>query len=174
MVKSAPLWLNALLFQANWFVCVFARIHWLLISTIILLIVHGFIFVKVKQEWGLILTFALTGFLLDSIIAYLGLVMFNPLESITIGKITLAPLWLLGLWLSFSTCLCHCLKIFQQRQRLLCIITVFAIPLNYFIGAKLTQTTFSEPAILPLGLITLYWLVLLILGVMYAKRISPF
>ncbi|MCY4043923.1 MAG: DUF2878 domain-containing protein, partial [Cellvibrionales bacterium] len=157
MAKTAPLWINAVLFQLNWFICIFAPTYWLVASTLMLLLVHQVLFVKSLKEWRLMVALASAGFFLDSLMAHLGFLQFDFVDRLSLGGWTLAPIWLLGLWVSFSTCLCHCLSVFFTKKTLLSLITVIAIPVNYVVGAKLTLAQFSDPIFIPLSIITLYW-----------------
>jgi hypothetical protein len=136
-----------------------------LLTTTFLLIFHGFAYVKNSFEWGYILLFSMIGFACDSVLFKSGLVLFS--QPFNIGEIlglsfTVAPLWILCLWLSFSTCLNHCLSYLQGKPSLSVLLIVIGIPFNYYLGANFTGSELFEPFFIPLLAITLYWLVLLL------------
>ena len=106
----------------------------------------------------------------DSLLSWLGLIHFT--QPLTLAGNAFAPLWLLLLWVSFSTCLHPCLTPLLKQKPLLLGLIALGIPLNYWLGATLTKTEFSAPLWLPLGLITLYWLLTLPLTLgLIAKKV---
>lgn len=146
---SRPL-ANGVLFQLNWFVCIFLP-ELSVYTTVSLLLIHHHFFIDDAKEWFVIACFALLGFGFDMSLSYFGLLDFQSF-----------PLWLLCLWLSFATCLNHALQFFHSRVLLLSLIACFSIPLNYAIGASFSNTLIMDPAWMVLSLITGFWLLLLI------------
>jgi hypothetical protein len=156
---------NPILFQINWFACIFSDVEVYLLSTLALLVFHGIVYVKNSFEWQYIVAFSIIGYACDSVLLNLGLVLFT--EPFNIGallgaNLSLAPLWILCLWLSFSTCLNHCLRYLQARYVLSAFLVIIGIPFNYYLGANFTDSVLFEPIAILLSLITLYWLVLLL------------
>ena len=157
--------LNAALFQGNWFICIFASVAVSTFTTSLLLLLHVLFYSRMKREWLAMMTFALLGYLCDSMLIHLNLMAFEHQLVIPIlgaSSLTLAPLWLLFLWLSFSCCLNHCLAYLQQRPYLAALLIILAIPFNYYIGATLTHSEFIAPLSVVLTIITAYWLLLFI------------
>ncbi len=154
--------INALLFQANWFICIFMSSSVAAFTTLTLLLLHYKIFSRDKAEWFLILAFASLGFSCDSVIQLLGVMSFSQALSLSYdSNLALAPLWLLFLWISFATCLNHCLAYLQQRLWLSVVLVIIAIPFNYYMGALMTDSVFLVAETIALFIITVYWAVLL-------------
>ncbi len=141
--------LNGLLFQLNWFICIFYS-DLAIAGTCVLIVLHQRYFVESHKEWYIITFFSTIGFIVDFSWSLFGLVTF-----------TTFPIWLFCLWISFACCLNHALLVFHQRLPFLLVLTTVSIPINYYLGAKYTHTQFSEPVWLPLLFITLFWIVLL-------------
>ena len=157
--------INALLFQCNWFVCIFAPLYFSFISATLLLIWHFNYLGRRAYEWRTMLIFSGLGYACDSLLANFSTLHFTDAIIITLPftslNLTLAPLWLLFLWLSFSSCLNHALFFLQTRLKLCAVLVIISIPLNYYVGAVLTGSEFLQSIPWILFLITLYWLVLL-------------
>jgi hypothetical protein len=151
---------NGILFQLNWFVCIFLP-EVALYTTALLLLVHDRYFVKSVKEWQVIICFALFGFSFDLGLGVLGLLNFETF-----------PLWLLCLWLSFATCLNHALQFFHSRVALLLLLSCFSIPLNYAIGASYSNTLIMGPTWLVLSVITIFWLLLLVAVMPVIKKVG--
>jgi hypothetical protein len=130
-------------------------------STAALLLIHHVFFINKAKEWSVILCFACVGFSFDLLLSALGLIMFSSF-----------PLWLFCLWISFATCLNHALRIFHSRLRLLLVLTVFFIPLNYYLGALFTATLLVSPVWIVLMAITVFWLLLLSMAIKQSKNIE--
>jgi len=169
-------WTNPLMFQVNWFFCVLLPEYIFIPSTLLLLIFHAKYVLSHHSEYWVMAGFSLAGVCLDSLIASYGFMQLDRSIAIELSfdnflfgnvlsaKLQFAPLWLICLWLSFSTCLNHALVFFHQRLELLVALTLAVIPLNYYLGAQVTGSSLSEPLSITLGLIMFYWSLLLVLS----------
>lgn len=98
--------LNALTFQAGWFICVLGGSVWAAIVTPLILFAHWRWLAR-PGEWRWWLGFALIGMVVDGCLIAaggLGLEQESPF-----WPALLPPLWLWALWPLFATTLHHCL-----------------------------------------------------------------
>ncbi|CAH0991231.1 hypothetical protein SIN8267_01333 [Sinobacterium norvegicum] len=160
---------NALLFQANWFICAIYDESVSVISTMLLVLVHFFYQSKDGREWSMILLFSLSGYLCDSLLANLGVIELSGQFTINSSGTVLAPTWLLFLWLSFATTINHCMAYLQKHLSLAVLLCLIAVPLNYLAGAKLTGSTLADPQWLSLSLFGVYWAVLLPAALLWCR-----
>ena len=164
--------LNALLFQEQWLICVQADNQLALISFTIVLLLHINVFNIESKEIALIVFFTLVGIIVESLAATLGLIEFPHQNEITAGghAIFIVPLWLIIMWANFATTLCHCLAWLQSRIALTFLLTLIFIPLNYFLGAKISGSTYLVSPHIFLMYETALWLVLLPLGLWFSAQ----
>ncbi|PYC28358.1 DUF2878 domain-containing protein [Aquipseudomonas alcaligenes] len=154
MQLTAPrsLILNALLFQAGWFACVFGATHpWLLALALACLAAHFVWVASWRAEGRLVASVALFGSALDTFLLNLGVFDFA-------GDSRLLPPWLALLWALFATSLNHSLAWSARPWWLGSLLGAIAGPLSYLGGAKLAGVG------LPLGL----WPTLLLLAAIWA------
>ena len=157
---------NALVFQAVWFICVLGNNVYAAISVMILVCIHKSLFNISSKDWVVLLAFSITGYLGDSIIAkLLNFQYSNDLPFI-------GPLWLLGLWVAFSTTLNHSMKWIFKTPYHAILIGLLLVPLSYLAGINLSNSdqlnTSNSYAIL--FLIEGIWWACLLLA--YQKMIS--
>ena len=108
--SNSKLIVNAVGFQLVWFACVSANTVVAVLATVLFLVVHFSYVLQSKKEIYLILTFALTGWLLDSIIAHVNLIDYTQQLTLALkhSSLSFAPVWLFCLWLGFAATLSHC------------------------------------------------------------------
>ena len=154
---------NGVVFQVNWFACIFANTTVLISGTAILLLFHFALIDRSAKQWSILLIIAIVGYAADSLLAAFGMIVFSPSSSLTFNgsDIAVAPLWLFCLWLSFSTCLHYAFSFLHQRLPLTLFLCASVIPFNYYIGANFRNAVFAEPSWLALTLIAAYWAILL-------------
>ena len=151
--------LNGLMFQALWFVCIFTSVEITLFATAAYLVLHYLLVERSSLQWAMLLLIALLGYAADSILTSFAIIGFK--QSIHIGPVSLAPLWLACLWLGFSSCVKHAFG-FLHNKRLLTILLCFTvIPFNYFVGANIREAVIATPQLFSFLLIALYWAFLL-------------
>jgi hypothetical protein len=161
---------NALLFQANWFICVIHDESVSVISTMLLVLGHFFLQTKDAREWSMIVLLSLVGYLCDSVLANLGFVTFSGQFNINSSDTVLAPSWLLFLWLSFATTLNHCLAYLQKHLTVTALLCYVAVPLNYYAGANLSGSTIANPTLLSLSMFAVYWALLLPTALLWCRH----
>lgn len=146
--------LNLGLFQLGWFVCVIGGNAYALGFTLFVLIIHGLTLIENKSEWLLILCVLLGGASWDFIMIKTGLLSFaNP-------GLLVVPIWLVCLWILFSTTLNHGLVWLHRRLGLASLFGAIFGPASYWAGTRLSDAQLAEPLIISLSLMAVGWAVL--------------
>ncbi len=166
MNLKKPLLINFIGFQLLWLLCVQGSNLVALLALSIFLVVHVKWVAKLKSEWLHGLFFLMIGTCFETTLNSLGLVNFPSTSIVSLGEVTIraAPLWLLCLWVGFSTTLYHSLSWLAQRPLLQMALVSVSIPLTYYTGARFSGSSFSSPVWLPLLVITMFWLCVLPFG----------
>ncbi|MDY7559015.1 DUF2878 domain-containing protein [Pseudomonas sp. CCC3.2] len=142
---------NALLFQIGWFACVLGgNSLWLLLAGVVLA-VHLLWISSWRTEGPLVVSVALIGTLIDSLLLKSGVFSFAS-EGLLI------PLWLMVLWAVLATTLNHCLDWTATPWWRASVLGAIGGPMSYYAGSKMAGVY------LPLGL----WPSMLLLGIIWA------
>lgn len=148
--------LNAVGFQIVWFICVQGNNLNAALATIALLILHQFVFRMNLKAWPLLIAFSLIGYLGDSAIASLLQIQYTD------GLTHLAPLWLLSLWLAFSTTLNYSMQWLFKTPILTIFIALGFVPLSYLVGIEISGSSLQSTYGLFYIIEGLWWAILLI------------
>lgn len=163
--------LNAVLYQLGWFACVVGAAQgWGTTGAgiaLLLVMVHVGLAERPDREWPLLLAAAGIGLVVETLHAGLGIL---DLSGHRAGS--LAPLWILALWLQFGTVLHFCLSWLSGRYALASILGLVGGPLAFLGGERLGAATFGEPRLLSLAVLGLSWAVALPLLVALADRLG--
>ncbi len=166
-MSSASKLAYAIAFQIGWFVCILGSSSFGLVYTGLLISAH-FIFLKItlnKVLWAkeiLWLILVLSGGLIIETLIFSAGFIYSEVPSIFFDNLIFPPVWLLTLWLLFGVALRTCLSLVFIAPKFSYLISVIAIPLNYYAGTQLnTDVDLNSPYTLSLALITLMWVFLL-------------
>jgi hypothetical protein len=116
-----------LAFNALWFVAVIGREQWIVLSGVLLLLQFVYSVGVAKVSWTLVLRLFAVGVLLEAIVISLGVIHFEG------GYF---PLWLVMLWLGFSSMAPVALDWLTPRPILALLAGVVSGPLSYLAGIK--------------------------------------
>jgi hypothetical protein len=142
---------NALLFQAGWFACVFAaRQPWLLLVPLLALLVHFLWTSSWAAEGRLVVSVLLIGSVLDSFLLNLGVLDFGTQSR-------LLPLWLALLWAMLGTTLDHSLRWSASPWWLGSLLGAVGGSLSYLAGSKIAGVQFPHGETPTLILLALIW-----------------
>lgn len=159
-----PLFLNFLIFQLGWFVCITADSSVVLIYTVCAVLIHRLYVVKHNGEIGLLLLIAMMGLSWDILLIHLHILQFSA------SHILGAPYWLAALWIIFASTFNACLKWLQLRLKLAAVLGATCAPLSYFAGAQLSDgNTLGQPLGYSLGFMALGWAVIFPFGLFIAR-----
>ncbi len=152
-LPTLPPWaVNIALFQVGWWGVVLAAASgqavWGVLLVALLAVVHLQRTGWQAREFQLLLAVALIGLAYDSLLSWLGWVSYAGSAP---GS--LAPLWMVALWVNFALTLNGALAPLAQRPGLAALLGALGGPLAYWAGAGLGAMTFLEPlpALLFLG-----------------------
>lgn len=154
-----PALINLGSFNIVWFICVQGNNTLAALSTVLLLFTHCLFFVRSKTEIFVIAVFSTIGYTFDSLLATFSIIHFSAQFSGNFFGIhyTLAPTWLLCLWVAFSTTLAHSLSWLATRKVLAALLACIFSPLSYFAGAALSDSTLQQPVYFALALEACFW-----------------
>lgn len=128
---------NFIGFQIGWFACVLGAAHgYPLLGPLLAIPIVGLHLVRhadKPQEILLILSVTLVGSLYDQILMMFGLVSYAP----AIWSERWLPIWMITLWILFSTTLNMSLRWLQGRYLLAALFGFIGGPLAYWAGARL-------------------------------------
>jgi len=163
--------LNAAASQAGWFACVLgAAGGWEVAGAtvaIALALGHVALSERPDREWPLLLAAAGIGIVADTLHAGFGVLAFRGHEA---G--TLAPLWIIALWIQFGTVLHFCMRWLSRRYALAAVLGLIGGPMAFLGGERLGAATFGEPRALSLAVLGLSWAVALPTLVAIADRLG--
>ncbi|MGD8641122.1 MAG: DUF2878 domain-containing protein [Gammaproteobacteria bacterium] len=136
-----PIVINFVLFQAGWFAAVFGaagNIEWLAVSAIAVIIFMHMILVKQRwNELSIVIGAGIVGTIIDSTLISQGVFSSaNPGNSLTPGA-SLAPLWLIALWMLFAITINHSLGWLRRNFWLQPLAGFVFAPMAYYAGHKL-------------------------------------
>ena len=162
---------NAALYQIGWFACVIGA-AWDRGTAGALLAVslaglHLVLAERPDREWPLMLLAAGLGLAIETVHLSLGVLEYR-------GHVpgTLAPLWIVALWLQFATVFHFCLSWLSRRYWLAAVTGLLGGPLAFVAGERLGAATFGEPRLLALVIVGLAWAWVLPLLVWLADRLG--
>jgi hypothetical protein len=147
---------NFLLFQAGWFACVMAAADgqlWLGPLAVLGVVVLHLAFVTQpehrRRELGYIIAVGLLGLLADTGLGWLGATHYPTSEEV--GGLSLAPPWIVALWVLFATLPHHSLSWLTKRPWLSVVFGAFGGPLSYLAGVRMGAVAVGESALLTWG-----------------------
>ncbi|MDH3255666.1 MAG: DUF2878 domain-containing protein [Acidobacteriota bacterium] len=162
---------NVMTYQIGWFACVLgAAGEWETVGAsiaIALAFAHVALAERPEREWPLMLAAVGIGVVADTLHAGFGILDFRGHEA---G--TLAPLWIIALWLQFGTVLHFCMRWLSGRYVLASILGLVGGPMAFLGGERLGAATFGEPRALSLAVLGLSWALALPALVMIADRLG--
>ncbi len=152
--------INAIAFQIVWFICVTTTDATSIVAVVLLLLGHAFFIVRDNREWLLIIGFTLVGVVIDSLLQSFGFIWFSKAIFYS-ESILVIPIWMMCLWLAFSTTLMHGLFWLHGRLKLAFLVGLCVVPVSYYAGLTLSESASIEPVWLLLLTIGIVWSVLL-------------
>ncbi|SDT95067.1 Protein of unknown function [Pseudomonas pohangensis] len=142
---------NALLFQAGWFACVFgAGQPWLLLVPLAALLVHFLWTSSWAAEGRLVISVMLLGSVLDTFLLNIGVLDFG-------SDSRLLPAWLALLWAMLGTTLDHSLRWSASPWWRASLLGAVGGSLSYLAGSKIAGVQFPQGETITLILLALIW-----------------
>lgn len=145
---------NIIFFNLMWVGLVIGRESLLGLTVPMVLIYSAIlVFIEIIKIQQLLVPAAL-GIAIDSILTMLGIFDFGDTTL-------LIPLWLITLWIAFSTTLTQSLKFIGNNWLITVTSGAVVLPFNYAVGERLGAVTFTENYFLTVFIIGIIWSVCL-------------
>ena len=165
--------LNIVLFQVGWFACVLGAAHgleaWGIGVAASVIFLHLMSASKPRVELALVALAAAVGLAWETLLVALGWIEY-PGSRWVIG---LTPLWMVALWMVFSTTLNVSLGWLKARPLLAAALGAICGPAAYYGGARLGGLVLAEP-VHALAALALGWATLTPLLLLAARRLDGF
>lgn len=170
--------LNLVLFQIGWVVTVAgaAEGYWWAgpVSLLVLAAITFRLTPWPRTDFALMCAACLIGLLVDTAYVQLGLLRFSE----PVPFMGLAPIWILGMWMSFALTLNHSMRFFKQHMGLAAVFGLIGGPLAYFVAAdKFAAAEMLASPWLVYGAIGVVWALvtplLLSLAAYWLPRFDP-
>lgn len=149
MNQKQHLIVNAVIFQAAWFLCVLGGSIVAVATTVIVLLLHLQWVQEKRRELLFLVQCTGIGFVCDLTLVQGGILLTGG---------SLPPLWLSCLWPLFGSTVGFALRAFHGRFVMCVVGGALLAPLSYFGGVRLSGSALLEPT----------WLALVIVGALWA------
>lgn len=149
---------NLIGFQASWWACIFGtKYQYTFIGPFcmfVFLLIHLIYFRVKKEELILILLVSLIGTLIDTTLAYCGMIVY---EGSYLYITFLAPLWITAMWAGFASTVNHSLAWLEEKPFLSFSMGLVAGPLSYFTAERFGVIIINGSAILYTAVLAIIW-----------------
>lgn len=166
---------NFLLFQVGWFSSVISaslQLQWLAIILIAVLIgFHIKIVPNPAAELKIIIIAGITGLVVDTVLIH-----FQVLVVLYPESVSIAPPWLIGLWMLFGITVNHSLRWFNQHMWLAALGGLIFAPLAYWAGDRFGLLEFSTETdfeLTKLFVIGICWFFITPMLLMASRKLIP-
>lgn len=144
--------INAVLFQAGWFLCVLGGSSLWLLGALAILLGHLAWYRSWRSEGRLMVLAFVLGSLIDGQLRIMGVLTFAEPGF-------LAPLWMGLLWPLLAMTLGHCLRWTAQPLWLAAGLGAISGPLSYYAGAQLAGVGMPLGLAVTMGMLAVIWAV---------------
>lgn len=159
------LFINVLIYQIVWFLCVFKGDTGAFLS-LILLAGHLIRSNHRREDLKMMLVLLFIGLVVDGAIRYTGYISYR-VDGIPI------PFWLAVIWLALAILPNHSLRWLKGRPWLSSLFAAIGGPLAYWAGVRVGSAEFSQPLMQSIGLLAVVWALLWPLVMVIANHILP-
>jgi hypothetical protein len=153
---------NLLSFGIGWFACVMGEANgtpsYGVAVAAMLLALNILVAEDALHEARVIAAVGAIGFVIDTILAFAGIFVFDPRTS---NPAWLCPIWLVALWMMFGSTLTASLAWLTARTAITSIVGAIMGPLNYFGAARISALAIPAPVAPRLAIIAIVWAVVL-------------
>lgn len=147
--------INVIGFDLVWFGLVYWGNFFIPVA-LIMLGLHFYFVSKAKaKEFYLICAVTIIGIVVDSLLQYLGVLVFPQGQMM--------PLWLITLWFCFASTLCHSLKFLQSSKLFQGLVGASLAPISYIAGNEMSAVSFGLTVTNTFIILSVIWGLLMIL-----------
>ena len=153
---NGPMLMNALLFQTAWFACVIGGAAGAPLwgfACVLALVAFSWHVGMLHRDLRLMVVLGLAGFAVDTTWITLGILDY--------GEWSLAPSWIVALWLGFALTVNHSMGWLKQKPLLAAALAAIFAPVTYLAGTRLGAVEIADP--LGLALISGTWAIMFLL-----------
>lgn len=162
MSKSKSL-TNVAMFNGAWLCCVLGGNEIAIATALTVVMLHLRFTADDWREILLVVQVVVLGFFVDSMLIRSGVIVLP-------NDLVIPPVWLICLWIVFSTLLNHSLRWLHSHLYLAVLLGALAAPFSYYAGIRLTDVSLAEPRAWSLGLIAFAWAVAFPMCLWLAQR----
>lgn len=163
--------LNIAGLQIGWFSCALGaanQLPWFGPAVVaVYLLIHLSLVEDRKQEARLILIVGLLGTVVDGLMRFSGLLVY---ESAVPAVQWLAPVWITAMWMLFSSTLNHSLSWLKGRPWLAFLLGAIFGPLSYIAGTRLEAIAFNGDWFMIVAMLVIVWGASMTLLMVLAER----
>ena len=132
---SSSKFVNALFLKAAWVACVVGGNNYGL-GVVFAMLCLNIYQQNIAADWPYAVGLGLFGFLLDSAWMYFGVLDYGSSASLVIAGVTLAPIWIVLLWVAVGLSLNHGLIFFVERPLAGGLLVGASAPFSYMAGER--------------------------------------
>ena len=148
-------------YQLTWLACVFGEIKFNqenlgVYVGLVYLLLYIFYHHNKVNFFKVVLLISTPGYLFDSLLVYLQIYKFN--SSLIVGTL---PLWMIILWLSFSTLFVEILVIFKSFKKTGLFLSTVLGPITYYLGEPIGIISINDK-ISFFSLMIFFWFILML------------
>lgn len=163
---------NAGVFNAAWFVCVALRMPWAIAAVAVTVAVHMLWTRPGAGEWKTLAACSSIGIAVDSILTMIGVFSFRDVAGGDVFGETVAPSWLMALWIVFATTLNVSMKPLATKPKLALLLGAIMGPFSYWVGLKLGAVTFPLGISITMVVLAIIWAILFPLLITTAQHFA--
>ncbi len=149
---------NIIGFQIGWWTCVLGAAknlpYWGPVVMLLFLAFHFYFFSRDLKELKLVLFFAIGGTIIDTGIAYSGLIVYNGPYSF---EYLIAPMWITAMWCGFVATINHSMAWLNNKWSFAFLLGAIFGPLSYVTANKFGAVQFSSSIFTTLLILGLIW-----------------
>ena len=148
-------------YQLTWLACVFGEIKFNqenlgVYVGLLYLLLYIFYHHNKVYFFKVVLLISIPGYLFDSLLVYLQIYKFN--SSLIVGTL---PLWMIILWLSFSTLFVEILAVFKSFKKAGLFLSTVLGPITYYLGEPIGIISINDK-ISFFSLMLFFWFILML------------
>jgi len=152
---------NLGVFYIAWFACVLWKMPWAVAAAVVAIALHLVWVRPVVGEWRVVIACSALGVIVDSLLTLADVFKFQTVGEADVFGETLAPLWLMALWLVFATTLNVSMKPLSNNLVLAGLLGAIMGPFSYWLGLKLDAVSFPLGVPVTLLLLAPIWAIML-------------
>ena len=122
----------------------------------VFILIHCYTYIQHNSEIKLIILFGLIGTLIDTSMAFTGILKYNGTYTPTT---VMAPLWITAMWCGFAATVNHSLSWLKNNYFKSGLLGAIAGPTSYWAGVKFDAISFTSSSITALIIISFFYAV---------------